>query len=78
MDVAAEMALDGDASPDVLLTARVRLTKCRMREALFALEEAGIHGASAQEVAQLEQDYARELAAYTTVMHTGDEARSDG
>jgi hypothetical protein len=62
--MAAEVALQHDAPADDLRTARLRLVKRRMAEALLALKEAGLRQASAYEVARLEQVYAHELATY--------------
>jgi hypothetical protein len=64
LDIAADAVLEDDTPPDELCAARVRLAEHRMREALIALEEAGLHEASAQVVARLEQLYAREVAAH--------------
>jgi hypothetical protein len=68
VDSAAEIVFAGNGPPDDLLRARVRLAERRRREALLALEDTGLHGLSADEVARLEQIYASELAAYTALM----------
>jgi hypothetical protein len=64
VDAAADIALQDDAPADELHLARVRLAERRLAEALLALEEASMRGASALEVARLEQVYAQELAGY--------------
>jgi hypothetical protein len=58
----------GDPLTDEWHIGRVRLVERRMAEALFALEQAGLSQASANEVAHLEQIYEQELAAYRAVM----------
>jgi hypothetical protein len=68
LDAAAETALASDSPNAELRVARVRLTERRMKEALLALEEASLRGASAPEVSRLEQIYAHELAAYRAIM----------
>jgi hypothetical protein len=73
LNTAAEAVFEGDTSTDDLRTARMRLAERRMREALLALEEAGLHKSSAKEVARLEQIYEREMAAYTAALFSGDD-----
>jgi hypothetical protein len=68
IDAAAEAVLAGDSSTEELHTARLRLVERRMREALLALEEAGLRNTPAHELARLEQVYAHELAAYRALM----------
>jgi hypothetical protein len=78
LDTAAEAVFDGDAPTDALRTAGVRLAERRMREALLALEEAGLHEVSAHEVARLEQIYACELAAYSATLTLRDDTSAGG
>jgi hypothetical protein len=70
VDAAAEAALHCDMPTDELRAARLRLAERRMAEALLALEEAGLRGDSAHELARLEQVYAQELAGYEAAMMT--------
>jgi hypothetical protein len=70
LDAAAETALASDPPNDELCIARVRLTERRMKEALLALEEADLRGASAHEMARLEQIYAQAVAAYRAAMQS--------
>jgi hypothetical protein len=78
VDTAAEAVLAGDSRADELRTAAVRLAERRMREALLALEDAGLHEKSRQEVARLEQIYARELAAYSAKLTLRDDTSASG
>lgn len=64
LDRAAEVVFTGESPADDLGAARVQLAEGRMREALRALDEAGVRGSPEHEVARLEQVYAHELAAY--------------
>ncbi len=68
LDTAAETVLVGEAPPGDLHTARARLAERRIKEALLALEEAGLREAPVHQVARLEQIYAQELAAYGAAM----------
>lgn len=68
LDAAAEIALASESPNDELRIARVHLAERRMKEALLALEEADLRGASAREVERLEKVYAQELTAYRAVM----------
>jgi hypothetical protein len=63
-DAAAGIALQEDLPPDQLRAARLRLPERRMREALFALDDASVHGASACERLRLEQVYLQTVANY--------------
>ncbi len=64
LDRAAERLFIGDCPADELRAARIRLGELRMKEALLALDEAGMREASTHEVARLEQVYEHELTAY--------------
>jgi len=47
-----------------------------MAETLLALKDASLHEESGQEVARLEQVYARELSTYTVLVSSADGASS--
>jgi hypothetical protein len=76
VDLVAEAMLQDETRADEPSGAHIRLMERRMAEALIALEEAGLRGLPAYEVARLEQIYAQELAAYTAAMCPGDDTRS--
>jgi hypothetical protein len=54
LDAAAETVLAGDPPNDELHTARLRLAKRRMAEALVAMEEAGLRAGPAFKAERLE------------------------
>jgi hypothetical protein len=70
LDRAGEVLFGGESPADELRAARVQLAEGRMREALHALDEAGMHGSPAHEVARLELVYAHDRAAYEQLMAT--------
>jgi hypothetical protein len=64
VDAAAGIALRDDLPPDQLRVARLRLAERRLREALFALDDASVRGASAREYLRLEQVFFQTVANY--------------
>jgi hypothetical protein len=68
LEKAGEVVFASESPADELRTARIRLAEGRMSEALHALDEAGMRGSSAREVARLELVYASERAAYEQLM----------
>jgi hypothetical protein len=64
VDVAAEALLQDDLPNDEFHSARVGLAERQLHEALVALENATVRGASGRELAELEQTYAEQLAGY--------------
>jgi hypothetical protein len=68
VDLAAEALLQDGRSASNLDAARIRLAERRMSEALLALDDAGLRGASAHEVERLERNYAHELAAFERLL----------
>jgi hypothetical protein len=78
LNTVAETALVGEAPPGDLHTVRARLAERRIKEALLALEEAGLREAPAHKVARLEQIYAQELAAYGAACNANPHGESAG
>jgi hypothetical protein len=64
VDAAAEALLQDDLPSDEFHAAQVGLAEGRLHEALVALENATVRGASGRELAHLEQTYADHLAGY--------------